>query len=363
MNEPLRPSTLGEILDRTAQLYRSRFLVFLGISIVPTGVVLALAFVVALVVAWWSWAGASSVSSETGYVLVVVFSTAVTLVALPVLLVAASLSSAAINHAVSRVYLGETATIRDAYKSVWRRGWRYVGLYLLRALFIWLLPLAAWILVVVLGAVLAAEAKKAGMGDAASVLLGLLAVLAIIALLGYMLWIALRLALAFPACVAEQIGAWSSVKRSSLLSTGTKGRIFLLYLLGMALGWILSIGITIPLTIILALLPGMNNPQHAQTMGMAMLFVIYGATFLVQAFIQPVYGIALVLFYYDQRIRIEGFDIEWMMLKAGLTPSPAPMAIETPEAKQEPTPWLPVVPLLTPPPEPKPESPQSGVDE
>jgi hypothetical protein len=26
-----------------------------------------------------------------------------------------------------------------------------------------------------------------------------------------------------------------------------------------------------------------------------------------------------VLFYYDQRIRKEGFDIEWMMQQAGLT--------------------------------------------
>ena len=33
MNEPLRPLTLGEILDRTVQFYRSRFLVYLGISI------------------------------------------------------------------------------------------------------------------------------------------------------------------------------------------------------------------------------------------------------------------------------------------------------------------------------------------
>ncbi|MGD0683209.1 MAG: hypothetical protein ABR990_14305, partial [Terracidiphilus sp.] len=35
MNEPLRPLTLGEILDRTAQLYRARFLLFLGISVIP----------------------------------------------------------------------------------------------------------------------------------------------------------------------------------------------------------------------------------------------------------------------------------------------------------------------------------------
>ena len=35
MNEPLHPLTLTEILDRTAQMYRSRFLVFLGIATIP----------------------------------------------------------------------------------------------------------------------------------------------------------------------------------------------------------------------------------------------------------------------------------------------------------------------------------------
>jgi hypothetical protein len=38
-----------------------------------------------------------------------------------------------------------------------------------------------------------------------------------------------------------------------------------------------------------------------------------------QIVLQPVSWIALVLFYYDQRIRKEGFDIEWMMEQAGMT--------------------------------------------
>ena len=66
MSEPLRPQTLGEILDRTTQLYRARFLVFLGISLAPAGVTLALAFAVGLVAAWWSWYGAHSISAEAG---------------------------------------------------------------------------------------------------------------------------------------------------------------------------------------------------------------------------------------------------------------------------------------------------------
>jgi len=35
MNEPLRPLNLGEILDRTFQVYRAKFLVFVGLGAIP----------------------------------------------------------------------------------------------------------------------------------------------------------------------------------------------------------------------------------------------------------------------------------------------------------------------------------------
>ena len=321
MNEPLRPSTLGEILDRTAQLYRSCFLLFLGISVVPTGVIVVLACIVGLVVAWWSAAGAGSVSETAGYVLVALFAIGSALVALPILLAATALAMAAMSHAVSRVHLGQTTTIRDAYKSVWRRGWRYIWLYLLEGLLIGAAPLAAYIVLIFLVAGGAALAGSAGAGGAAGgALFGLVAILVIVALVSYVVWMALRLSLAFPACVVEQIGAWTAIKRSSNLSYGTKGRIFLLFLLGAVLSWLLSMGITLPLTIILSLLLSSGDPQHEQAAGLAIIFISYGAAFAVQALVRPVYGIALVLFYYDQRIRKEGFDIEWMMQAAGLTP-------------------------------------------
>jgi hypothetical protein len=339
MNEPLRPLTLGEILDRTAQLYRSRFLLFLGISVIPTGVILALACVVGLVVAWWSVAGAGSVSTEAGYVLVAVFGVAAALVALPVLLAATSLAMAAMSHAVSCVNLGGTSTIRDAYKSVWSKRWRYVGLYLLLGLIIGGIPMAAWTVILFLTAGMTALAQATGAGSIVGDLFGFGAVLLFIAVAAYVFYMVLRLSLAFPACVVEQIGAWAAVKRSSVLSKGTKGRIFVLFLLATALSWLLSMGVTLPLTIIMALLPGMSDPQHAQIGGVVLIVVTYGASFAVQALIGPVYGIALVLFYYDQRMRLEGFDIEWMMRQAGMVAAPTPM----PEA----APLLPAGPTKT----------------
>ncbi|MGD0098455.1 MAG: hypothetical protein ABSB60_18380 [Terracidiphilus sp.] len=335
MSEPLHPSSLGEILDRTAQLYRSRFLVFLGISIFPTGVALALVCAVGLIAAWWNEAGARSVSTAMGYALVGLFAIGVTLVALPLLLAVSGLASAAMSHAVSTIHLGGGTTIRDAYKVVRRRGWRYIWLYLLEGLLVWVAPVVVWIGLVMLVAAVAAVAR-AGAGADAGVLAGALSVVVVVALAGYGVWMLLQLSLGFPACVVEQIRAWQAVRRSFALSQGTKGRIFVLYVLGAVLGWILSMAVVFPLTIVVALIPGMNNPQHAQTLGIAVLLIIYGASFAVQSFVKPVYGIALVLFYYDQRIRKEGFDIEWLMQRAGMAPAGGvePLA-------PEPAPWLP----------------------
>ncbi|MGA3373682.1 MAG: hypothetical protein ABSC48_18190 [Terracidiphilus sp.] len=367
MNEPPHPSSLGEILDRTAQLYRSRFLVFLGISILPTAVMVALGCVTGLVAAWWSRSGASSVPTAEGYFLVGIFAVGGALVALPSYVAAAALASAAMSHAVSRVYFGESTTIRNVYKDVWRRGWRYIGLYLLRVLFIWVAPFVVWIAVVFLSAAAAALAQKAGMGNVADgFVFGLAMVLILIALAGYILWMLIELSLAFPACVVEQMRVWASVKRSFALCKGTRGRIFVLGLLGAMLSWLLSVGGTFFLMILFFMIPGMTSQKHQQTATIVMMLILYGCSFAVQALIRPVYGIALVLFYYDQRIRQEGFDIEWMMEQAGMVAAPPATAqapVPVPEAAQEPLPWLPAALRLTHAPEDESDSLQTGVEE
>jgi hypothetical protein len=333
MDEPLHPSSLSEILDRTAQVYRSRFLVFLGIAVIPTAVLLVFAGIVALLVLRVGpWEGPSSVFTGAIVALLVA---GVFLLALPTLIAVAALAQAAMSHAAARAFLGQPITIRDSYKTVWRRGWRYIGLFIFEIVVIWVVPIAAWFVVVLLSAALAALAQNAGLSGGLFVLAGFLVVAGLIT---YGFWMALRLSLAFPVCVVEQIDAWHSIKRSSLLTAGTRGRILLLYLLGAALNWILSIAITLPLAIVMALVPGSSSPQHAQGAAVIMIFVVYGAAFIVQALTRPVYGIALILFYYDQRIRQEAFDIEWMMLQAGLLVPPSPQLQARTDAQHWPPP-------------------------
>jgi hypothetical protein len=68
---------------------------------------------------------------------------------------------------------------------------------------------------------------------------------------------------------------------------------------------------------------------------------MYTAGFAVQSLTKPVYGIALVLFYYDQRVRQEAFDVEELMRRAGMVEETAPAA-------ELATPWLSaIVPAVT----------------
>jgi hypothetical protein len=313
MDEPLHPSTLSEILDRTAQLYRSRFLVFLGIAAIPT-VALLVPLVGLVAFAFWVRTHHGG-SPETGIIAGLGIGL-VAMVSVPIYVAATSLASAAMNHAGSRAVFGQLTSIRDAYRAVWRRGWRYVGIYLMEGIAVWVLPVGAWTLLVMISAMLAAVLSEAGAGGGA--LFGFLALLVVAGLIAYGIWMSIRLSLAFAATTVEQTGAWAAMRRSWTLTKGTRGRIFVLYLLCTALHWILSMVVFIPLILVLSLWPGANSPENAQLVGTVSVFVFYGAGFVIQAFTRPVYGIALVLFYYDQRIRHEGFDIEWMMLQAGL---------------------------------------------
>lgn len=346
MDETPRPLNLGEILDRTVNLYRSRFLVFFGISVLPTVVILVIALLVFLILAWWGNSGAGSVSKAVAGILAVLFVSGIVLLAIPVVLAATALAEAAINHAVNCAYFGEKISIRDSYKAIWKRDWHYVWLYFLQGLIIWGVPIGAWVALIFLSAALSAWAQSAGISGLGG-LIGLLLFVAFLALVAYFVWMLLRLSLAFPACVVERITAWAAIKRSDALSKGTRGRIFLLYLLGAALGWIVSVCLVIVVIIVAALVPGATSPQHSQTLGAVVLLVTYGGGFALQSLIKPVYGIALLIFYYDQRIRQEGFDIEWMMQRAGLVASasqdrgvaaPAESAGAVPMQEQEPEP-------------------------
>jgi len=329
MTDALRPSTLGEILDRTATIYRSRFLVFLGIASLPAGVILSCAAVMVLFFAWLGTEGNAAGPLVVGVASILFFVVGL-LVFLPVCIGAAGLGAGAMNHAAAAAFENHSITIRGAYQRAWKRGWQYIGLLVLEGLILVVAPGVVWtilIFIFAMGQVAAGKSSAEAGAAAGAVVLLFLAAMGL-----YAVFMLLMLCLSFPACVVENVGAGTAMKRAISLSKGTRGRILVLYILGMVLRWGISMVLMIPVILIVALVPGLDTPQHARVIGSVMLVLIYGGSFLVRALTKPIYTIAQVLFYYDQRIRKEGYDIEWLMRQAGMVPSPA-----APEG----VPWMP----------------------
>lgn len=332
MSEPLHPLTLSEILDRTAQMYRRQFLVYFGIGAIPVGTLLVFAALTFLLLSWAGMGGADAAVQGAQTVAALLLVGLLGVLALPLWIGSTALGWAAVSHAAARSFLGESISIRSAYRAVWPRGWRYVGLYLLLGLIVVAAPAVTGAVGVVVLALVSALVGK-GSGIATLAAFGVFALMFV--LFGFALWMLLRLGMAFPAAVVEEMPPWRAIKRANALSQSTRGRIFLLFLLGAALNWILTLSAMVPAFIMIALIPAANTPQHSELVGRIFVFAWYGLSFAVQALVRPVYGIALTLFYFDQRIRREGFDIEWQMHEAGLIAAPEP----APEAQ----PWLPAI--------------------
>ena len=325
MNERLRPSTLGEILDRTFQLYRSHFWRFLGIGTLPFLLALLLVIPAAAIFALPGFAGAARVDAAT-VIRVITFAVAYIII-VPVYMGAYAVSIAGITEGTVLAQRGETFTIRDTLKNARPRFWTYLWYLLLQAILVGLAPVCA--AGVLIGPLIYLMVRS-GAGIGAGIALGSLLVVLGTAMIGVIIWLFLSFAMGMAVCVVEKKTAWESLKRSWHLSAGTRGRIFVLYLLVSALtGVIVMMCYFLAIMLIaVASLAGHNPAIVAVAAAIGILVYLIGV-FGTQIALLPLPWIALTLFYFDQRIRKEGYDIEWMMQQAGLTGTangPAPAA-------------------------------------
>lgn len=314
MQTTLRPLTLGEILDRTAQLYRTNFLLFAGISSVYAGVLLILGLGQIGVeeflrmehmtrqVIWVSMVGALAMT--------------------PIVIIVGGLAVAANNRAVAWVHLGQPATIRGAYASIVPRLGRYLWLMTITTFILWVPFVVVYAGFIIFTFV---YLKPTGImtqptiqKDPQTLLVfvavaGIFGVLVLAAFV-YAIIMGLRYSLAVPSCVIEDLPARESIRRSIDLSKGARGRIFLLGLLVLAVQ--MGLGLITQMFFVIAAFK-----HHGQLPG-AIRALQQVIAFFTNSFVGPIYATGFTLFYYDQRVRKEGFDIEWMMHAAGLTALP-----------------------------------------
>jgi hypothetical protein len=319
MTQQLRPLNLGEILDRTAELYRTNFPLFAGIAAIFAGIMLAAQMLHLGGLALLGY-------PQSNPKLLWVVATVAVLELLAILLVA-GLSVAANCRAVAWIHLGEPATIRAATRSIIPRLGRYLWVMTLAGLRAWS-PLA--VLYVAMFAIIFALFPKGFLAHpaviqgtspqnpsaliAAGIGILILIPLFCVAVI-YGILMSLRYSLAVPACVVEELPARQALKRSIELSKGTRGRIFVLALLVYAVRLLLGVVLGSPFIFF-----AVKHRGHPLPIGLMALQET--ATFIVNTLIGPIYSTGLTLFYFDQRIRKEGFDIEWMMRAAGLERQP-----------------------------------------
>jgi len=313
METNLRPLTLGEILDRTAQLYRTHFWLLAGIAAVYSGAILLLSLVQIGIQEFLR------MEHLERYVLLL--SAIGIVVQLFISFLVGGIAVAANNRAVGWVHLGEPATIRGAYASILPRTGRYIWLMTIIYFVLWtplVLAYGGYIAMIYFwirparGA-LKNLANSTAADQQALLMMGLATFMfALVCVVGlaYAVVMGLRYSLAIAACVVENLKARDGIRRSVELSKGSRGRIFALALL--------VIVIQVGMVLITQMFFIVMSFRHGELSAGARVLQQVVA-FVTNTFIGPMYATGLTLFYYDQRVRKEGYDIEWMMQAAGLT--------------------------------------------
>jgi hypothetical protein len=254
----LRPLSTGELLDRTFSLYRSHFVLFVGIYALPRLAVMA--FQCLALPYQNSRVGISQVLSTLSWALG----------ALVLSIVVTSVSHAATVVAVSQVYLDRPASVMDSFSKVKHQVAGVIGL---------------------------------------SLSVGFLVGLACFAFVVPGILLAIQWSLAVPVKVLENKAVGDSMSRSSALTKGSRGRIFVIWLLFVVLAF--GIGMLVQWPIQLGAGVGARGALRHVALGWQVASLV--ATFLSECLVGPLITIAFSLVYYDQRVRKEAFDLQLMM--------------------------------------------------
>jgi hypothetical protein len=308
----LRPLSTGEVLDRTFQLYRSRFALFAGLAALPAAINFISGALQVL-----TMQGDRVVNGRHFAVSSHPVATGITSIAAGIVYFALyGITQAATTWAVSEIYLGNPAALSSAWTAVRGRWFRYIVVVLRQYWSIVWLPGLFFA-----GALAVALVPRALRNPGLSIVMGVLMFLGFAACI-YSGYVALRVALAVPAAVIEGLGPGAAVRRSMDLMVERKVRIFLLGLLVLAMSFIIGMALS-PLQLI-----GMTA-QGTERYVLQILHLT--GMFFSSMVIGPVGAIGLCLFYFDERVRHEGFDIEFLMQRAGGPANPSVEGSTSPE--------------------------------
>ncbi|MGJ5815964.1 hypothetical protein [Paludibaculum fermentans] len=260
----MRPLSLGEILDRTFSLYRRHFLLFAGISSIPSAIVLAFE-VARLVLIPDPFTGGAAVARSPA---AIGLWGLMAFVAYILSTMSYTVALAGIVCAVADLQLGRAATMLQSIRHVLSEFWSIIG--------------NVW-------------------------LSGVAVMLGILFFIFPGVYFACRLLVCLPAGIVEKRGPGDSITRSRALTQDFAGRGFLILLLYGVITYSLWIG----MAVLIAAGPGLLTKDPA-SLRLSTIFLQLGG-FAIAAIATPILGISASIFYFDLRVRKEAFDLQFMM--------------------------------------------------
>jgi hypothetical protein len=286
----IHPMGIGELLDRSFRLLRQHFWLFFVIMFIPQGLFFVL------------WHGVSLVfgTSGGGARGLRVF----TVFAFLVFVVFQFWAQGALIFAVSETYLGHSTSIKASYKAIRKRLGQLLGTMILWGVLV-LVPLAlAGIITAVLMPILVAV----GIGRAP---LAVLFVIVLIVTAGIFLYLFLIWLVVDKVVVLENMGWMTALRRSKELMSARNEPGFwrwpmikgvLIVILGILIGIGIHLLFQAPGFVFNVLAPG--SLLGSTLMGLLNIMSTSLAT--------GYTAIAMILYYYDIRVRKEGFDLKMM---------------------------------------------------
>ena len=301
----LRPMSLGEVLDRTFNLYKNHFWLFAGITALPFSL---------LLVAQIAVAAASSVAANAPVAQTPPFSPGAVggmvgggALVLILYFVMIGTTHAATVFAVSDLYLSRPASIRGSLSRVGWKVFRVLAVFFLLGL-IMVVPF----LVIAVFAIALPTAILKGIG-----------LLLLIPVVGILIVILMcRVAVSIPAAMLEDLGAVRALERSAYLTKGHVLQIFVIFLLVVVATYVAILVLQMPLLILM-----MASVTAHKTPSFGLQVLQQLAAFVSQVLVGPIGTIAFSLMYYNLRVRKEAFDIQHLMASMPVNPEPnAPSA-------------------------------------
>jgi hypothetical protein len=313
MNENLRPMHLGEILDRTFHIYRSRFFVFLAVAAVPLTAKMALT-VAGFIVS--TFIGQTTLSSTLKHQLSSAIESFTSRITSPLFSYAIWFVFALL---IAQIVTQQNLRVRDAFADCLNR-WR--GWLIMSGLF-WLI-----------GSELPRLLRTTRFLLDAWLSMPYWWFSILTTLEGFVLLAPLFLSV--PVWALEKQSPLTAVARSWTLSRRAYGKMFIAWILQELIA--LSIAFLFGGLIYYVLRQLSGGSEWSAFSPSRTTFWITLPTYIATILAGPIFPIALTLIYYDQRIRLEGYDIEQMMDAAGMNaPASEPIssAVDDPVTLEE----------------------------